>query len=247
MKIHYLQHVPFEDLGMMESIFIDSGHQLASTKFYKPYTVPKVHDFDCLIVMGGPMGVNDEAVYPWLNHEKKLIEDAIMNNKTVLGICLGAQLIAQVLGAKVYKNNYREIGWFDIERSNEIDKTILADVFPRQTRVFHWHGDTFDIPGKAVHIAKSEACLNQGFVFEDRVIGFQFHLESTPQTVKNLVLNCGNEIDGSTYVQDKTKILSETSGFMNINTIMHRVLDVIMKQNADHRHDRPACLMEEKF
>lgn len=233
MKIHYLQHVPFEDLGVMEPIFIDSGHQLASTKFYKPYTVPSIHDFDCLIVMGGPMGVNDEAVYPWLHHEKKLIEDAIMNNKTVLGICLGAQLIAQVLGAKVYKNNYREIGWFDIERSNEIDKTILADVFPQRARVFHWHGDTFDIPKKAVRIAKSEACLNQGFIFEDRVIGFQFHLESTPQTVKNLILNCRDEIDGSKHVQSESKILSEKNSFSKINNLMRSVLDAIIEKNVE--------------
>ena len=163
MKIHYLQHVPFEDLGMMEPIFLENGYQLTNTSFYKPYIMPSVHDFDCLIVMGGPMGVNDESVYPWLHDEKKLIEDAVKHKKTILGICLGAQLIAQVLGAKVYPNKYREIGWFDIETIQEVNKTILADIFPPRTSVFHWHGDTFDMPRGAAHIAKSEACENHSY------------------------------------------------------------------------------------
>jgi len=173
----------------------------------------RFHDFDWLIIMGGSMGVNDEAVYQWLYHEKRLIEDAVTHNKPLLGICLGAQLIAQVLGSRVYRNQHREIGWFDIETTQDIKTTILSNVFPQRTRVFHWHGDTFDIPKGAAHIAKSEACLNQGFIFENRVIGFQFHLESTLQTVQNLILNCGDEIDGSDYVQSETKILSEADSF----------------------------------
>lgn len=233
MRIHYLQHVPFEDLGMMESILIDSGHSLTCTKLYRTYNIPSIHDFDYLIVMGGPMGVNDEAAYPWLYDEKKFIEDAIRQKKPVLGICLGAQLIAQVLGAKVYPNKYRELGWFDIELSQAVNNTILADVFPEKTSVFHWHGDTFAIPDDAIHIAKSEACLNQGFVYENRVIGFQFHLESTPQTVKNLLLNCSDEIDGSKYVQAEKNILSNDDRFSNINSLMSRVLDVWINQDAE--------------
>jgi GMP synthase (glutamine-hydrolysing) len=177
--------------------------------------------------MGGPMGVHDEETYPWLRHEKKLIEGAVKHGKTILGICLGAQLIAQVLGAAVYQNKYREIGWFDIETCPAINNTILAEVFPQKSRVFHWHGDTFDIPKGAVHIAKSKACLNQGFVYENRVIGFQFHMESTLQTVKKLILNCSDEIDNSEYVQSETKILSETDNFSNINNLMRGVLDVM--------------------
>lgn len=232
MKIHYLQHVPFEDLGMMEPLFIEGDHQLTGTKFFKPYMMPSVYDFDCLIVMGGPMGVNDEAVYPWLRDEKNLIEEAVKNKKTILGICLGAQLIAQVLGAKVYPNKYREIGWFDIETTQSVNGTILADVFPHKTSVFHWHGDIFDIPKGAVHVAKSEACLNQGFIYENHIIGFQFHLESTQQTIKNLILNCSDEIDGSKYVQSETKILSKADSFSNINNLMGRVLEKLLTETT---------------
>jgi GMP synthase (glutamine-hydrolysing) len=229
MRVHYLQHVPFEDLGMMSPALIAGGHQLTGTQFFKPCTLPSVDDFDCLIVMGGPMGVNDEVACPWLYEEKQLIEQSVRYNKKILGICLGAQLIAQVMGADVYKNKYREIGWFDIEVCEEINDTILAGVFPQQARVFHWHGDTFDIPKGAVHIAKSEACLNQGFVFEDHIIGFQFHLESTQQTIENLVLNCKDEIDGSKYVQSETEILSMKRNFSHSNNIMNGVLDSLAR------------------
>lgn len=235
MKIHYLQHVPFEDLGMMESILLDGGHTLTHTEFYRPYDIPATDDFDCLIVMGGPMGVNDESVYPWLQDEKKLIEEAVRHKKLILGICLGAQLVAQVLGAKVYKNKYREIGWFDIETWQTINNTILAEVFPPKAKVFHWHGDTFDIPKGAVHLAKSEACLNQGFLFEEHIIGFQFHLESTRQTVKNLILNCSDEIDGSKYVQSEATMLSNDAYFSHINNLMRGVLDVFINKGSEQQ------------
>lgn len=228
MKIHYLQHVPFEDIGMMRSILISGGHSLTCTKFFKPHDIPSVHDFDFLIVMGGPMGVNNESAYPWLHQEKKLIEAAIRHQKKVLGICLGAQLIAQVLGAGVHANPHREIGWFDIETCQEINKTLLADIFPRKTRVFHWHGDTFHIPEGATRIAKSAACLNQGFVFENRVIGLQFHLESTRQSITDLILNCSDEIDGSEYVQSEQAILSGNDHLPGINHLMCRVLEVLI-------------------
>lgn len=233
MKIHYLQHVPFEDLGMMAPLLMGGGHELTNTQFFKSYKIPSMNDFDCLIVMGGPMGVNDESSCSWLCEEKKIIEQAIKHKKNILGICLGAQLIAQVMGADVHKNEYREIGWFDIETRKAVNDTVLAGVFPQQARVFHWHGDTFDIPKGAVHIASSEACQNQGFVFDNHIVGFQFHLESTPQTVKNLILNCKDEIDGSKYVQSEAKILSMESNFSHINNIMRGVLDSLILQTVE--------------
>src|SRR6187402_2684975 len=114
MRIHSLQHVPFEDIGSMASDFRARGYSLSSTHWYRGDAVPAVGDFDALVVMGGPLGIYDEAIYPWLAEEKTLIKDAIATGKIVLGICLGAQLIADVLGAKVTRNAYKEIGWLPL-------------------------------------------------------------------------------------------------------------------------------------
>lgn len=227
MRVHYLQHVPFEGIGSIESFVIEKGYNLICTKLYEKEDLPPVLDFDWLIVMGGPMGVHDEHIYPWLKLEKEFIKEAIFSGKIVLGICLGAQLIADTLGAKVYKNKYREIGWFDILRSKETKNTLLAKALPLKANVFHWHGDTFDIPNGAIPLAKSEACPNQGFIFDDRVVAFQFHLETTLTSAEKLVDNCRGELDGSKYVQSENEILLGAERFSSINRIMLSVLETI--------------------
>ena len=225
MRIHYLQHVPFEGIGSMESYFISYGHQLSSTHLYLDQPFPKLHDFDWLIVMGGPMGVGDELQYSWMSKEKSFIKSSIESGKIVLGICLGAQLIAEVLGAKVYKSSDREIGWFPINVPEQVNNTILQGVFPQGIEVFHWHGETFDIPVPGVLLASSEACQNQGFIVDNRIVGLQFHLETTPDSAKALVENCRNELDGSKFVQNEKEILAQESRFLQINQVMTAVLE----------------------
>ncbi len=227
MRVHYLQHVPFESLGSIESFLIAKGHTITCTKLYDNQTLPPVKNIDCLIVMGGPMGIYDEDEYPWLKAEKKFIDEAISLHKFVLGICLGAQLIADVLGAKVYKNEHKEIGWFNITRSSELEATILSKAIPQEIEVFHWHGDTFDIPVGAVPIAKSQACRHQGFIKDDHVVAFQFHLETTFQSAQLLIENCFDDMDSSTYVQSKKQILSNSQRFLDINAVMSSVLETI--------------------
>ncbi len=231
MNIHYLQHVPFEGLGSMERVLTERGHQLSFTQLYKDKQLPSIMDIDFLIVMGGPMGIYDESDYPWLAREKRFIKQTIEAGKKVMGVCLGAQLIADALGARVYKNDYREIGWFEILRSSEIDNTALKNVLPSKAEVFHWHGDTFDLPENAIPVAESEACKNQGFIFENRVLAFQFHLETTPRSAQLLIENCGDELDGSRYVQSADEILSNNNRFLTINQIMSSVLHVL--ENRD--------------
>ena len=225
MRIHHLQHVFFEDLGSMKPYFLQKGHKLTSTHLYIGQALPSIEAFDWLVVMGGSMGVYDEIKFPWLIEEKIFIQKAIESGKIVLGICLGAQLIADVLGAKVFKNEYREIGWFPIERKNGVGKSILAHVFPKTLEVFHWHGDTFELPKGAHLLASSEACRNQGFIFEDHVVGLQFHLETTPHSAALLIENCRNEMDGSKFVQDENEILANDKKFSRINEIMRLVLE----------------------
>ena len=229
-RIHYLQHVPFEGIGSMQSYFQDKGYVISSTHLYKDELLPAPDEFDWLVVMGGPMGVYDVESYPWLNKEKQFIKEVIDSGKVIIGICLGAQLIADVLGANVYKNKQAEIGWFNIKPIHTDTESILSHIFKEEMEVFHWHGDMFDIPEHALPVARSEACENQGFIYDDRVIGFQFHLETTSESAYALVENCRDELLESGYVQSESEILSSDTRFKEINTIMHLVLSEIEKQ-----------------
>lgn len=232
MRIHHLQHVPFEGLGSIESVLREKGHQLSATHLYAGQPLPSVTDIDWLIVMGGPMGVHDEESYPWLKMEKQFIRQVIESGKIVLGICLGAQLIAAALGAKVYRNQHREIGWFKISRALEAADSILATALPDRVEAFHWHGDSFDIPAGAKRLAASEACRNQGFILEDRIVGLQFHLETTLQSAAALIANCKAELDGSRYVQTATEMLADNRKFATINQVMLSVLDMLENQHS---------------
>lgn len=211
----------------MGPVMKSKGYRLSATHLYDNYSLPSLDDIDWLIVMGGPMGVYDEGKYPWLKEEKIFIKEALSSGKIVLGICLGAQLIADALGAKVYRNKHKEIGWFDVKRLPGTDNTILRDVIPERTEAFHWHADTFDIPQRAIAIAKSEACGNQGFIFNDCVLALQFHLEITPESTAALIRNCRSDLDGSKYVQSEEEMLTDRKRFASINNIMHSVLNAL--------------------
>lgn len=230
MRVHYLQHVPFEGLGSIEPALLKGGHQISSTHLYKNQPLPLVKDLDWLIVMGGPMGVYDEEKHGWLMDEKRFIRKTINAGKLVLGICLGAQLIADVLGAKVYKNKFREIGWFTINCNPGLKDTILSDALLHEACVFHWHGDTFDIPYGAIPIAGSEACKNQGFILNNRVIALQFHLETTFESATSLIENCRHELDDSPYVQLEEEILSDRKRFLYINQLMLTLIKCLEKE-----------------
>lgn len=229
MKIHYLQHVPFEGLGSMEEELRQKDHSITATHLYEDPTLPEPESFDWLIVMGGPMGVYDEDRYPWLVAEKQFIRKAIDEGKTVLGICLGAQLIADVLGAKVLKNPEPEIGWFPIQETEECKETILSGLFAETPDVFHWHGDTFEIPNGAQRLAFSKACNNQGFILDNRIIGLQFHLETTEESAKALINHCSDDLIQSPYVQTAETMLNDTGRFSKINLLMNRLLELLNK------------------
>jgi GMP synthase-like glutamine amidotransferase len=227
MKAHYLQHVPFEALGYFENVLLKKGHAITRTRLFEGDPFPETETVDLLIVMGGPMGVFDEDAYPWLAAEKRFIKAAIDSGKTVLGVCLGAQLIADVLEARVFPNGHREIGWFPLRPSEEIARTSLGPVFQRTATVFHWHGDTFDLPEGAVPVGSSDACRHQGFMLGSRVVALQFHLESTPRSVADLISHCGDELDGSTYVQDPAGLLQAPARFAHINAMAGQLLEAM--------------------
>ncbi len=230
MKIHTLQHASFEDLGSMDPHLAARGHELSCSPLYKSELNHDPADLDWLIVLGGPMGVHDEHVHPWLAEEKRFINDVIAAGKPVLGICLGAQLLADVLGARVHQNRHREIGWFPVTREADPAHSPIAALFPDEVSVFHWHGDTFDLPDGALHLASSEACVNQGFVWEDRVVALQFHLETTQRGAEAMIAHCGDELDGSTWVQAPSEILRSPRRFQELHLLMNQLLDCMETQ-----------------
>ena len=180
--------------------------------------------FDWLIVMGGPMNIYQEKEYPWLVKEKQFIDEAIKAGKIILGICLGAQLIADVLGGKVSKNDYKEIGWFPVTKTVEGEKSRFFKVLPDRFMAFHWHGDTFDLPPGALRLAESQCCKNQAFEYNGKVFGFQFHLESSEASIKRLIDNCREELTEGVYIQTENEILAETSYLKEIKQNMNKLL-----------------------
>jgi GMP synthase-like glutamine amidotransferase len=222
-RAHYLQHVPFEGLGSIEPWLRAAGYEIGNTRLFESGELPDPDDFDLLVVMGGPMSVNDEIDYPWLAEEKQFIGSAIEAGKPVLGVCLGAQLIASSLGARVYPNRYKEIGWIPVTGIPPADASVFQ--FPATLDAFHWHGETFELPSGAVRLARTEACENQAFQVGKSVIGLQFHLETTPQSAGELVRNCRDELIASPYVLTEKEILEAgPDKYRAINQVMGRLL-----------------------
>lgn len=188
--------------------------------------MPELQPLDLIIAGPGPMSVNDEAELPWLKTEKQFLRDAIKQGVPVLGICLGAQLIASSLGARVHPNSLKEIGWFPIQAVPESEHYFQ---FPPECNVFHWHGETFELPEGAVRLVRSPACENQGFRLGRNVIGLQFHLETTPQSVGPLIENSRHEMTPGPYVQSEAEIKkTPAANYVAINSLMNNMLNYLM-------------------
>jgi len=219
MRIHYLQQVPFEDPAYFFEWAKKNNVPITGTHCYREATYPDISSFDCLLIMGGPMSIHDEIEYPWLSKEKIVIKSCLDAGKKIIGICLGAQLLAEILGATVMQNDQKEIGFFPIQfnapKLGLKDETLLA---------FHWHGETFNIPEGANHLAESEACKNQAFMYKDQVLAFQFHLESTTESIHKLIDNCRTEIIVDSYVQDENTMLNQLHQIKNINQSLDQIL-----------------------
>lgn len=226
MRAHILQHVPFEASGCIADWLARRGATVCHTRFFEDPQLPVLGGLDLVIAMGGPMSVNDEAALHWLVPEKAFLREAMRRRVPVLGICLGAQLIASTLGARVYPNRQKEIGWFELEG-------IPGDPgdfrFPYRFTALHWHGETFDLPPGARRLAGSVACRNQAFQCGDRVIGLQFHMESTSDGLRQLVDNCRHELTPAPFVQSEIAILSAApADYAAANRLMAAVLDYLL-------------------
>jgi GMP synthase-like glutamine amidotransferase len=229
MKLHFLQHVSFEDLGIIAEWAKEKNMPVSRTAFYLDEEIPSMDSFDLLVVMGGPMGVYDEDKFSWLSHEKEFIRESIDRKKPILGICLGAQLIASVLGAEVYRNMDKEIGWFQVIK-DKTSGTTGEHIFPDKYMAFHWHGDTFDIPEGAIRIGLSDACKNQGFIYGENVMALQYHLETTRPGIENLIKNCGDELVSGPYIQQAVDIREGYDSIPESNHLMYKVVDYLISR-----------------
>jgi len=229
LRIQIFQHVEFEGPALIGDWAAQNKHHITLTRFFAGDALPEIGSFDLLIVLGGPMGVYDVEQYPWLEKEIDFIREVLNRKVPIFGICLGAQLIAAALGAKVYQGGYKEIGWFPL--------TILKGNFPSEVHnhipaepvVFHWHGDTFDLPENSKVMASSTATPHQAFIFNDNVIGLQFHLETTEQAVKNLLEHVGNEVVEGRYIQTPEQMLATQQYIEDNRKFLDAILDYLSK------------------
>lgn len=204
-RIHALYHVDFEELSFIKQWADNRGHLITVTRFYENDPLPAQDSFDWLVVMGGPMSIHDESDFQWLADEKAFIQQSINDGKTVIGVCLGAQLIADSLGAKVAPSGIKEVGWLPIQLTEQgLAHPLLADLPRNEFTVFHWHGDGFECPKGATPIATSHTWANQGFIYQTPkhaeldtwVIGWQCHFEVTNKSMVDMVSH------GQTYIQE---------------------------------------------
>ncbi len=182
MQVIVFQHAPLEGIGSIAGAL--DRHKIAcrvANLPLNPAGVPDMADAAGLILMGGPMSVNDDL--PWLRHEMAAIRQAVERGIPVLGICLGAQLIARALGARVYRNAEKEIGWSRLHLAEAAQTDPLFSGLRAPQTVFQWHGETFDLPATADLLAYGEVCRNQAFRVHGNVYALQFHLEVTPQII----------------------------------------------------------------
>jgi GMP synthase-like glutamine amidotransferase len=228
MKAHCLQHEPFEGMAAIETWLRNKKFEISFTRFFETDKLPQPSEIDWLIIMGGAMSVNDEQQLPWLKAEKEFVRQYIAMGKVVIGVCLGAQMIVNSLGAKVYRNAYKEIGWFPIRKADSIKSQLFAGL-PGEIDVFHWHGETFDLPKDAELIASSRACKNQVFVINDKVVGFQCHLETTAESLNSINDACRSELIAATYIQSEEKMREgEKKYSKKMHEALFRILDEML-------------------
>lgn len=224
-KIHYLQHVPSEGPGCIDFWAQAKGHSLTGTKFYQNDTLPNIDTIDWLIILGGPMSANDDDRYSWMKSEKSFIEQAIKKNKVVIGICLGSQLLANVLGSKVYKHQEPEIGWFPVSLTESALNNELFTFMPPQFEAFHWHEETFDLPKNAQLLMSSVCCTNQAYQVGKKLFGFQFHPEITSGIINEMLQDFDKENQTTGFVQSANDIMEKSVHIADTHSRMRQWLN----------------------
>lgn len=226
--IHVLQHVAFETPAYIGEWAQKNNHTITYTHLYRNEKLPNVDAFDILVVMGGPMSVNDTDKHNWLDYETNFLKDCIESGKAIIGICLGAQLLAKVLGSKIYQGKHIKIGWFPVMFDKRNLHMVFKTILPDYITPFHWHGETFDTPPEAIGFASSPATPNQAFIYRDRVIGLQFHLEATQTSVAAMIEEMGHEITESKYTEPPANILNDKKHYPANNKLMENIMEYMV-------------------
>lgn len=230
MDVYIFQHVEYEGPGAILPYFEAKGHNVHIVRLYAGDPIPHEDDVDFAIMMGGPMSVLDETKYPHFVREKELCCDMVQLGKPILGICLGAQMIASAFGAAIKPNPEKEIGWFPVTFTGDVAEEIGL---PSSLPVFHWHGETFDIPEAATSFASSEACKNQAFKLGS-AIALQFHVEVTDDSMESMLKNGAEEIEacaGCKFVQNAAEIKKASAANMDkANKALVKILDFVLRK-----------------
>ena len=214
MSILFIKHIDIEGPGTLEGVLETKGITFTTVDVSKGESLPQdLKEFKAIVILGGPMNVYEEDKYPFLRSEDLLIKEALTRGIPLMGLCLGAQLIAKATGASVSKGKEKEIGWFNVSLTKQGLEDPLFNGLGKEFEVFQWHGDTFAIPDNGVHLAYSKACTNQVFRYNENVYGLQFHLEVTKEMVREWLDAYSDEILSLNGLVSRDEILRYAEEF----------------------------------
>lgn len=227
MRVHVLEHMDWGGLGVIGEWMQERGHTWTVTRVHAGEPFPGIDDFDLLVILGGVMGVYEEEEHPWLISEKHWIRNVIESDKRILGICLGAQLIASSMGATVKKHEHSEIGWWPVTFTKTAQNHPFLQGINEIYTLFEFHYDTFDVPTNGVLLGGSQACKNQAFAIGDRVVGLQFHPEFNAQIVHFIESKFGAKIQDGPFVKPVSDMMASPERFTASKTFLYTLLNNI--------------------
>jgi GMP synthase (glutamine-hydrolysing) len=222
MRIFVLEHAANEGPGKIATWAEERGYTVNHVRMDDGNPLPSLEGASMIVIMGGGMNIYQHRDYPWLVDEKRFLAKAIARNKPLLGICLGAQLLADLLGGKVVQNRCKEVGWWPVRF---LDRSSPFDGFQAEGMMFHWHGDTFDIPNRSRRIADSDGCANQAFIFGDRIVGLQFHAEVTPADPAAFCDSAPQDLADGPFSQSREAMLTSPPDMSAVDAGLYRLLD----------------------